>query len=752
MLRKCIFLPIVLVMIFSLFACGPATEAPIPTPSGQEVIFPDANLEAAIREKIGKPSDSIQQRDLEILSDLEAHGKGITDLTGLEYCANLTTLSLTNNLIGDISPLAQLTNLREIGLSMNHISDISPLASLSELNMLQLNSNNISDISSLSSLTNLEIIYLGDNRISDISALQSLVNLKQVGLFMNQIGEIAPLVLNPGIGAGDQVFLANNNLDLSAAAGDKQKLHYLIARGVVVDARGQEYVPTYEEPPTPDGTVTFLDQNLDRIIRELLGKVPEENITVGELEHITEIYADDSNISDLSGIQYCYNLRILQLTNSQITDISPLASLTNLLVLRLSNNQISDISPVGSLSNLQILNLQGNQVSDISPLIYHIQLHTVDLGHNNISDISTLYSLYGIMSLRLNHNQISDISSLVQNPGLDDGDGLSLSGNNLDLSEGSEDMQNIKKLEDRGVEVRYVEYDSSQLGKPEPTPPPQVPAPTPEPAPATPPEKAEPTHLVYYNNKELGISFHYPFEWGEVIDYIDYFVELTTEFEESKERTEEGKEAMENFVSAFENSRNYGHYLSFSNLDMDWAPHIRVTSPENMQSFISETNKNYASLPETIKERSSLRYLPLLGFWGSVVIIENPGLVDEIPILIRDIAALPEAASSEELVDKAPYVFILFANGIRYMHGPEEDAYAQISTYGGILNGITEIGREGFDVASRDYWDCILITSDGELIVYISFTLQSPESEMEELREKQLAQFIEFTKSITLLK
>ncbi len=85
-------------------------------------------------------------------------------------------------------------------------------------------------------------------------------------------------------------------------------------------------------------------------------------------------------------------------------------------------------------------------------------------------------------------------------------------------------------------------------------------------------------------------------------------------------------------------------------------------------------------------------------------------------------------------------------------HGPEEDAYAQISTYGRILNGVTEIGREGFDVASRDYWDCILTTSDGKRIVYISFALETPDSGTEEFREKQLSQFIEFAKSITLLK
>jgi len=52
-------------------------------------------------------------------------------------------------------------------------------------------------------------------------------------------------------------------------------------------------------------------------------------------------------------------------------------------------------------------------------------------------------------------NQISDISQLVENSGLGAGDKLWLKGNNLDLSEGSEDMENIRALEDRGVLVFY---------------------------------------------------------------------------------------------------------------------------------------------------------------------------------------------------------------------------------------------------------------------------------------------------------
>jgi len=56
--------------------------------------------------------------------------------------------------------------------------------------------------------------------------------------------------------------------------------------------------------------------------------------------------------------------------------------------------------------------------------------------------------------IHLNENQISDISALVENSGLGLGDRVWLENNNLDLGEGSEDMDNIRALEVRGVDVR----------------------------------------------------------------------------------------------------------------------------------------------------------------------------------------------------------------------------------------------------------------------------------------------------------
>jgi len=168
--------------------------------------------------------------------------------------------------------------------------------------------------------------------------------------------------------------------------------------------------------PAPE-TVTFPDENMEAAIRDTLGKPAGEAITPAELAGLTKLTTAMQSltvwphITDLSGIEYCINLTVLNLWGNEISDLSPLASLTNLTVLNLEGNEISDISPLASLTSLEYLSLVVNQVSDISPL--------------------------------------------VENSGLGPGDIVILSNNNLDLSEGSEDMEDIRQLEGRGVVVYY---------------------------------------------------------------------------------------------------------------------------------------------------------------------------------------------------------------------------------------------------------------------------------------------------------
>lgn len=251
-------LVIITSVIFSFtISCSAAptsTPEPFPIPDSTKtavleiVTIPDEQLEAAIRnafflEGIKRKDEALLKKPLEediTVAELakivimEARSKNIINLSGLEYCVNLTELYLTDNKIEDISSLSSLTNLIKLDLGANQINDVSPISSLNNLIELDLYANHINNISPLSSLTNLVKLYLFRNQISDASPLSSLTNLTELDLFANQISDISPLLDNDGLGKDDIVRLAGNNLDLQEGSEDMLNIQALRDRGVVI--------------------------------------------------------------------------------------------------------------------------------------------------------------------------------------------------------------------------------------------------------------------------------------------------------------------------------------------------------------------------------------------------------------------------------------------------------------------------------------------------------------------------------------
>ena len=107
------------------------------------------------------------------------------------------------------------------------------------------------------------------------------------------------------------------------------------------------------------------------------------------------------------------------------------------------------------LARLQSLDASEQGISELSGIEYCTNLSFIYLWSNQISDISPLASLTYLKHLYIYGNQISDLSPLVENSGLGEGDVVLLQNNNLDLSEGSEDLEHIQQLEERGVVVQY---------------------------------------------------------------------------------------------------------------------------------------------------------------------------------------------------------------------------------------------------------------------------------------------------------
>ena len=160
---------------------------------------------------------------------------------------------------------------------------------------------------------------------------------------------------------------------------------------------------------SPEEPVYFADANLKAAVEDALGVT---NPTPVDMLELTDLHADRRDITDLTGLEYAKNLKLIFFYNNQINDISPLAGLTKLNWLNLDDNQVTDISPLSGLSSLRYLYLAWNHLSDISPLSELTGLRELYLDHTQISDISPLSVLINLDILDLWDNQISDISPL----------------------------------------------------------------------------------------------------------------------------------------------------------------------------------------------------------------------------------------------------------------------------------------------------------------------------------------------------
>jgi hypothetical protein len=137
------------------------------------------------------------------LTSFAARSEGITDLTGLQYAANLQSLELARNKINDISPLSQLTNLQSLVLNNNQIQSLAPIVRLTRLENLDIHENQIDDLSPVSRLAALKRIVVYQNQITDISLLTALTSLRILDVRENPLEQEAYDLYIPQIEANN---------------------------------------------------------------------------------------------------------------------------------------------------------------------------------------------------------------------------------------------------------------------------------------------------------------------------------------------------------------------------------------------------------------------------------------------------------------------------------------------------------------------------------------------------------------------
>ncbi|EIP0681145.1 InlB B-repeat-containing protein [Listeria monocytogenes] len=164
--------------------------------------------------------------------------------------------------------------------------------------------------------------------------------------------------------------------------------------------------------PTPINEI-FTDENLANAIKATLNKPSTTSDgSQAELDSISEVTAESSNIASLEGAQYLNNIDTLVLNNNKITTLNPLAGLSRLSILEVSNNQLSDISALSNVTNLHQLRLEGNQIKQLNGVSNLINLETIELSNNQITDISPISGLKNLIGLGIDNNKISDLSPI----------------------------------------------------------------------------------------------------------------------------------------------------------------------------------------------------------------------------------------------------------------------------------------------------------------------------------------------------
>lgn len=197
--------------------------------------------------------------------------------------------------------------------------------------------------------------------------------------------------------------------------------------------------------------VNVPDVSLRNAILQKIGEDSTYSLTKKDMESFETLSITNNTIVSIEGLQYCTNLRSLDLSNNQINSLTPLTNLDKLVTVKLGNNKIPSIPDLSNMTSLSCLYLNNNiiesvtglkdlpclmdlrldynKITDLSPMDNIPELTLFEANNNSINNISSLSQFTNLIILNLYHNNITDISPLSELQNLDVN--LDLSYNNI---------------------------------------------------------------------------------------------------------------------------------------------------------------------------------------------------------------------------------------------------------------------------------------------------------------------------------
>ncbi len=181
---------------------------------------------------------------------------------------------------------------------------------------------------------------------------------------------------------------------------------------------------TADDPPavaTPDKSENasapvsiFKDKNLEAAVRaEVFAKrFNDDPITADDVANISRVMGKGKGIENLSGLEHCKSVMLIELANNQIVDLQPIAELKRLQSVTLAKNKIADIKPLKGLTSMQLLDLSENQIADLGPLGDMQNLRTLYLANNQVEKLDPITGLRKVWSIDVSGNPIKSLDPI----------------------------------------------------------------------------------------------------------------------------------------------------------------------------------------------------------------------------------------------------------------------------------------------------------------------------------------------------
>lgn len=188
-----LFMLLIAPISFASLSLNVSAEENISVQAAQDnVNIPDPAFKSYLNGLLGQPSTSdITEAQMDTITAITINGGSVSDITGIDYAHNLTSVRIANTQVTDFSLLASLPKLTNISLAGSNItsSSIPNLNNLQNLTNLSISPASLdnSALTKINKIPNLTFLDLDSNySLTDIMPLQSLPNL--VTLFVQFCG------------------------------------------------------------------------------------------------------------------------------------------------------------------------------------------------------------------------------------------------------------------------------------------------------------------------------------------------------------------------------------------------------------------------------------------------------------------------------------------------------------------------------------------------------------------------------------